>query len=122
MKIEKRNWLGEIRAESTMHYDCAMDALMHLQEWYANQCDGDWEHIFGIKIETLDNPGWRLKIDLKETDLEGRAFIPISRNVESESDWVVAHVENGRFEGAGDPLNLSEMLAIFIDWTKSSAS
>ena len=22
-----------------------------LQEWYKNQCDGDWEHEYGIKIE-----------------------------------------------------------------------
>ena len=27
-----------------------------LQSWYQSQCDGDWEHEFGIRIETLDNP------------------------------------------------------------------
>jgi len=31
--------------------------LQFLQEWYLEQCNGDWEHEFGIKIETLDNPG-----------------------------------------------------------------
>lgn len=29
-----------------------------LQKWYKSQCDGDWEHEYGIKIETVDNPGW----------------------------------------------------------------
>ncbi|MFE2849501.1 Imm53 family immunity protein, partial [Streptomyces scopuliridis] len=29
-----------------------------LQNWYTQQCDGDWEHEWGVKIATLDNPGW----------------------------------------------------------------
>ena len=32
--------------------------FQRLQKWYKSQCNGDWEHSFGIKIETLDNPGW----------------------------------------------------------------
>jgi len=38
-----------------------------LQKWYADHCDGDWEHEYGIVIETLDNPGWSIVIDLKNT-------------------------------------------------------
>ncbi|MHC3815880.1 Imm53 family immunity protein [Streptomyces sp. DT9] len=45
-----------------------------LQNWYAQQCDGDWEHEWGVKIATLDNPGWTIEIDLKETDLEEREY------------------------------------------------
>ena len=41
-----------------------MDELQLLQEWYVAQCDGDWEHSYGVKIDTLDNPGWSLKVDL----------------------------------------------------------
>ena len=47
-------------------------SLDFLQQWYAEQCNGDWEHEFGIKIETLDNPGWSLEIDLAKTIYEGR--------------------------------------------------
>jgi len=25
-----------------------------LQDWYLAQCNGDWEHEFGIKIDTLE--------------------------------------------------------------------
>jgi hypothetical protein len=32
--------------------------LNELQVWYGAQCNGSWEHTYGIKIETLDNPGW----------------------------------------------------------------
>jgi hypothetical protein len=29
----------------------SQDALDRLQAWYADQCDGDWEHDEGIEIE-----------------------------------------------------------------------
>jgi hypothetical protein len=32
--------------------------LSRLSTWYQSQCDERWEHSFGLKIETLDNPGW----------------------------------------------------------------
>jgi hypothetical protein len=38
--------------------------LQWLQEWYLEQCDREWEHEYGIKIGTLDNPGWTITIDL----------------------------------------------------------
>ncbi|GHB54781.1 hypothetical protein GCM10010331_48120 [Streptomyces xanthochromogenes] len=36
----------------------AENVLDRLQSWYSAQCNGDWEHEWGIKIDTLDNPGW----------------------------------------------------------------
>ena len=29
-----------------------MDPLKRLQDWYISQCDGDWEHTYGISIAT----------------------------------------------------------------------
>ena len=48
--------------------------LSWLMQWYLAECNDDWEHSYGVKIDTLDNPGWTLKIDLRETDL-GRRLI-----------------------------------------------
>ncbi|MCM2498968.1 immunity 53 family protein [Neorhizobium galegae] len=45
-----------------------MDVLDWFGRWYEAQCDGAWEHGFGASIDTLDNPGWSLKIDLAGTD------------------------------------------------------
>jgi hypothetical protein len=50
-----------------------MSSLRSLEDWYASRCDGDWERSFGITIETLDNPGWAVRIDLAETRLAGPA-------------------------------------------------
>ena len=41
---------------------------------YLSRCDGDWEHSFGVVVETLDNPGWRLLVDLEGTGLEAKPF------------------------------------------------
>ena len=34
------------------------EAFNWLQGWYMAHCDDDWEHSFGVTIETIDNPGW----------------------------------------------------------------
>jgi len=51
-----------------------MNVLAELQRWYESQCNEDWEHQYGVKIDTLDNPGWSVIIDLDDTDLEGKPF------------------------------------------------
>jgi hypothetical protein len=50
------------------------DDLLWIENWYQAQCDGDWEHEFGITIETVDNPGWYLTINLTNTNLENVEF------------------------------------------------
>lgn len=50
------------------------DALKWLEDWYSDQCDGDWEHQNGIDIGNIDNPGWTLKVDLTGTSLENIPF------------------------------------------------
>ena len=96
------------------------DTLSRLQQWYARQCDGDWEHQHGVRIGTLDNPGWRVTIDLAGTELEGRCFEPIERGLEHDSstDWHSLSVKDGKFEGAGDPTKLRFMLQTFLDWAE----
>lgn len=43
--------------------------IQWLQNWYSSNCDGDWEHDYGITIETIDNPGWNIKIDVVAVDV-----------------------------------------------------
>ncbi len=47
-----------------------MGTLKWIQQWYYEQCDDDWEHQFGIFIETIDNPGWSVKISIENTDVK----------------------------------------------------
>ncbi|MGZ3823129.1 MAG: Imm53 family immunity protein, partial [Mucilaginibacter sp.] len=76
--------------------------------WYASNCDRDWEHSFGIKIETLDNPGWAITIDLEATKWEDLKF---SENVElSEDDWFNIDVKGKRLILNGDSKKLIYLL------------
>ncbi len=46
--------------------------LNWISNWYQEQCNGEWEHSFGIKIGTIDNPGWEVNIDIEETNYVGK--------------------------------------------------
>ncbi|MDL2225935.1 immunity 53 family protein [Eubacteriales bacterium OttesenSCG-928-M02] len=92
--------------------------LVWLQEWYKKQCDGDWEHLFGIKIYNIDNPGWRVVIDLLDTDLEDKIFEKMFID-HGDHSWITCFVRDGKFEGAGDSNRLLEILTIFKEWAES---
>ena len=92
-----------------------MDVLSWFQEWYSQQCDGDWEHDDRITIQSLDNPGWMVVINLLDMELEDKEFesLKIER---SENDWLHCKVENKVFRGAGGAGNLKKMLEVFLSW------
>ncbi len=93
----------------------ADDVLRRLTAWYAAQCDGDWEHGLGVDIGTLDNPGWRVRVNLEGTALEGRER-ERSEVHRTEDDWVVTWLEGGSFHAACGPFNLEEALTAFLEW------
>ncbi|MBV9865619.1 MAG: immunity 53 family protein [Abitibacteriaceae bacterium] len=92
--------------------------LSDLQAWYAAQCDGEWEHEFGIEIKTMDNPGWSLRVNLEDTLLEDKSFGEVKRQ-DSKDSWVQCFIEGKYFIGFGGPHQLTELLTIFLDWAKT---
>jgi hypothetical protein len=93
--------------------------LQWIERWYESQCNGDWEHTYGIKISTLDNPGWRIKISLEETEIKDKCFstIDIER---TEEDWIYCKVEELIFKGYGGSKNLEELLKTFKEWVETN--
>ncbi|MFJ9851275.1 immunity 53 family protein [Streptomyces sp. NPDC101150] len=91
-----------------------------LQNWYAQQCDGDWEHEGAVKIATLDDPGWSIEIDLEKTELEGREFPRRDVN-RSPQDWVQAWTAENTFHAACGLGNLAEALTLFRNWATADA-
>ena len=83
-----------------------------IQEWYKNHCNSDWEHEYGVKIETLDNPGWIASIDLVDTFLQGFEY---QYSKKGEDDWLELVSDGEVFRGAGDFLKLDEILDKFIN-------
>lgn len=90
-----------------------MEGITRLQKWYADQCDGDWEHQHGIKIDTLDNPGWTITIDLEGTAQAKLAFERVNLD-HSETGWMRCWVEHAKFEGRSSPHNLDAMIQQFL--------
>ncbi len=83
-----------------------------LNEWYINNCDGYWEHHYGIKIETIDNPGWSITIDTEGStqELEDLGWIFIEND---SNDWYGYKVEEKKFEASGDPSKLNYLVNLF---------
>jgi hypothetical protein len=59
----------------------AMSTLAQLQTWYSHQCNGEWEHSSGVIIQSCDNPGWWVKINLIGTPLQTQPFTEIAEGV-----------------------------------------
>jgi hypothetical protein len=89
-----------------------MDLLEWLQEWYRSQCNGDWEHGYGVRIETLDNPGWHISITLEGTTASSVTMPPYEQDL-GDDDWVSCKVEDGKFVGYSDPGKLTVILDMF---------
>ena len=94
-----------------------MDILLWLQNWYQQNCDGYWEHLYGIKIDNIDNPGWRVQIDLEDTPYEDKFFHKIER--ENGESWLVCEKKDTKFKGYGSDGNLYEILNIFKLWIEN---
>ena len=100
-----------------------MNTIQQLQNWYKAECNGDWEHQYGVKVETLDNPGWSVTIDLENTHLEDKPFEEVSYGTGKESDpddnnWVLCKVVDKSFQGVGGPDKLEEIIHCFLEWNK----
>lgn len=64
-----------------------------------------------------------MKIDLTDTSLKGKEFKEISEGIDKNehpnSDiWLNCKVENNKFDGAGDPTKLEEIIKIFLEWVE----
>ena len=95
-----------------------MEVLNWLQKWYISNCDGYWEHLYGVKIDTLDNPGWIVKIDLMDTPIEQKEFDKVTKYI-SDDNWIHCMVKDGVFDGGGDSNKLEEILLIFKNWVEN---
>ncbi len=100
------------------------NALDWLAHWYAQRCNDEWEHGYGIKLDTLDNPGWTLTINLADTALSGKPFDRQDANLESEDGdpnirWHSCWVEDNNFRAACGVYDLSNVISIFRQFAEA---
>lgn len=89
-----------------------MSHLQALQEWYAQMCDGDWEHSFGIKMDTVDNPGWIVSIDIVGTSLSGE-ICSLEQKFPA-GEWLQVSCDGEVFRIACGPRSLDRGIATFL--------
>ncbi|MCH7753406.1 MAG: immunity 53 family protein [Planctomycetes bacterium] len=103
-----------------------MNNIGRIQKWYASQGDGDWEHTYGVNVETLDNPGWSVDIELHHTKFAGVVFAPVEYGVgpdshPSDPNWLVCKVVDRVFSGRGGPDKLDEIFGVFCNWAEKNS-
>jgi hypothetical protein len=72
------------------------DELINSRKWYSRQCNGDWEHGFGVDISTIHNPGWSVSIGLHDTAKQEAKFEPV-RIDRKPTDWIQYWAEEQKF-------------------------
>lgn len=95
------------------------NSFARLIDWYSRQCNGDWEHQHGFEIQTLDNPGVRLRVDLNGTSLEKSEFSRIEYQYDSDTEWIVCEKTADKFFDGCCAIGMSEqMIGIFVNWAE----
>ncbi|WP_316814424.1 immunity 53 family protein [Pedobacter heparinus] len=85
-----------------------------LADWYKSECNGDWEHTYGIQIGTIDNPGWSLRVDLLETRYEGKKMS--MKVLNSDEDWYDVTSNGEFFTAVGDASKLQLLITLFKEF------
>src|SRR5262245_9042118 len=93
--------------------------LQRLCAWYRSQCDGEWEHHQGVKVGTLDNPGWWVEISLRGTPLESVPFDDHKDLYQHETEWIHCRRDGQTFQIDCGSERLEAALQVFLDWVDS---
>lgn len=106
-----------------------------IQAWYAELCNGDWEHGYGVHVETMDNPGWSLRINLSETPWREATFEEFDENPDPGLDpdlpyygqkgpFLKAFIEevDGRrvWTGWCDRYSFDRLVGLFLDFAETA--
>lgn len=92
--------------------------FQYVEDWYAARCDGDWEHEFGVRLVTLDNPGWNLSVDLADTDWEGHTLPRTMRDL-GDGRWITTASDGLVFDASCDPSSLGLSVLAFKAFVES---
>jgi hypothetical protein len=113
--------IPDVPSDGWFWHDLDVSLLSWLQAWYMANCDDDWEHQYGVKIQTIGNPGRSVSIELDRTPLDGSDFERVEVICDA-NNWLLARVEGNTWQFDGGPLNLSEGLYLFRDWAQDRAA
>jgi hypothetical protein len=91
------------------------DNLEWLDDWYQSQCNGDWEHRRGIRLQAIDTTGWTLTIDLAGTSAANASPQRLALDTTC-GEWIDCTMSGNRFEGSGDTRKVEQIIGVFRQW------
>lgn len=93
------------------------EGLAFLERWLTDHCDGEWESEFGIALTTSEC-GWHLRVDLVDTELDGRTARMDPADPEGP-DWFDVHSDGRHFDASCSLGNLAPVLEAFADFAQA---
>ena len=88
-----------------------MESIEWLNNWYRSNCNEEWEQSYGVKIETISNPGWEFSVDLTDTPYEGKTLT--EKQLISNTDWYTITCNGITFDAIGDTTKLGVLISLF---------
>jgi len=95
-----------------------IENIKWLENWISDMFKFKSTNKNPLIIRTIDNPGWRISINLEDTYFYSKSIDYQEREVD-DSDWVQFWVKDGFFQAAGGARNLNQMLGIFRQWVET---
>ena len=96
-----------------------MSVITQLTKWMQQASENAIKKLPRISVYTLDNPGWRIVVDLDESSVKQKSFSNFKLET-SDDDWIVCKKEGSQIKGYCGPKNLIELLDIFLNWAVGS--
>jgi hypothetical protein len=83
-----------------------------INKWLIINCNGDWEHEFGVRIISSDVPGWNIELDLSKTCLESTNF---SYSEKKEHSFIEINIIDNVFKAYCSLNYYNRCLSLFIN-------
>ena len=90
-----------------------------VQRWFISNCNGDWEHGYGINMEYTKETGWYVYFNVNHTSMYDCKFD--KKDKKGKKKWLTFEVNENSFIGRGDSSKLEEILQTFHDWVEENA-
>jgi Immunity protein 53 len=93
-----------------------------IDEWYASRCNGTWEQKKGVKMDTVAEGGWWIRVDLSPEEAERLKNLmrPVDVSIdESKDHWISCNVLGDAIIALCAPGMLKEMLTLVSTAMKS---
>ena len=98
-----------------------MDNFIKLQKRFHLLKDAYLKQAGKISIDTLDNPGWIIEIDLNlKLDTKKTLIKEGVGKGDEYNEWISCWIEHGRFNGVGGPFYLKSILDVFFSLDKGN--